>query len=282
MYGIDGEQDLTEQTLDHLTGYDGASPVRIGNGAFDQRQNDVYGAVLDSVYLHTKHGGHLPQRLWPVLEDQVEARSPSGSEPDQGIWEARGEPQALRLLEADVLGRAGPRRAAGARSTASRSSPSEWQPGRRRDPAPTSSSTACATGVFRQHYDTDALDASTLLIPLVRFLPADDERVRDTVLAIARRPDRARPRAALPGRRDRRRPARRGGHVPDLLVLARLARCSEIGERRRAQALLREAAHATPRRCCCSPRSSTPTAAATSATTPRRSPTSRSSTPSCT
>ena len=73
MYGIDGEKDLTEQTLDHLTGYDGAKPVRIGNGAFDQRQNDVYGAVLDSVYLHTKLGGRLPQRLWPVLEAQVKA-----------------------------------------------------------------------------------------------------------------------------------------------------------------------------------------------------------------
>ena len=67
--------------------------MRIGNGAFDQRQNDVYGAVLDSVYLHTKHGGRLPQRLWPVLEDQVRGAIAVWKKPDQGIWEARGEPQ---------------------------------------------------------------------------------------------------------------------------------------------------------------------------------------------
>ena len=93
MYGIDGEQDLTERTLDHLHGYDGAVPVRVGNGAFSQRQNDVYGAVLDSVYLHTKASGYIPERLWPVLEAQVEAAIKVWKEPDQGIWEARGEPK---------------------------------------------------------------------------------------------------------------------------------------------------------------------------------------------
>ncbi len=93
MYGVCGDKDLTESTLDHLTGYDGARPVRIGNGAFDQRQNDVYGAVLDSVYLHTKVGGHLPQRLWPVLEAQVRCAIEVWEQPDQGIWEARGAPQ---------------------------------------------------------------------------------------------------------------------------------------------------------------------------------------------
>ena len=67
--------------------------MRIGNGAFSQRQNDVYGAVLDSVYLHTKQCGRTPQRLWPVIEDQVERAIAVWREPDQGIWEARGEPQ---------------------------------------------------------------------------------------------------------------------------------------------------------------------------------------------
>ena len=69
---IRGEKDLTESTLDHLKGYEGARPVRIGNGAYNQRQNDVYGAVLDSVYLHSKQRDHIPERLWPVLIDQVE------------------------------------------------------------------------------------------------------------------------------------------------------------------------------------------------------------------
>ena len=93
MYGIDGREDLTESTLDHLGGYEGARPVRIGNGAYNQRQNDVYGAVLDSVYLHSKKRDHIPERLWPVLIDQVRCASAAWREPDQGIWEARGKPR---------------------------------------------------------------------------------------------------------------------------------------------------------------------------------------------
>ena len=92
MYGLGGERDLHEQELSHLKGYEGASPVRIGNGAYQQRQNDVYGSVLDSIYLHTKMGGHIPQRLWPVLQDQVRCALGVWQQPDQGIWEARGEP----------------------------------------------------------------------------------------------------------------------------------------------------------------------------------------------
>jgi GH15 family glucan-1,4-alpha-glucosidase len=184
MYGIDGEQDLTESTLDHLTGYDGARPVRIGNGAFDQRQNDVYGAVLDSVYLHTKHGGRLPQRLWPVLEDQVRGAIAVWKEPDQGIWEARGAPchyVSSKLMCWVALDR-------GARLAEIHGEPglgAEWQEIAeeiKRDIL----RNGVRDGIFRQHYDTDALDASTLLIPLVRFLPPGDRRVVDTVKAIAR------------------------------------------------------------------------------------------------
>ena len=93
MYGVGGERDLTESTLDHLGGYEGARPVRIGNGAYNQKQNDVFGAVLDSIYLHTKMGGHIPQRLWPVIQDQVKCAIEVWDKPDQGIWEARGEPK---------------------------------------------------------------------------------------------------------------------------------------------------------------------------------------------
>ena len=71
MYGIDGRRDLTESTRDDLSGYAGARPVRIGNGAFDQRQNDVYGAVLDSILLHTRRSQRLPRRLWPIVESQA-------------------------------------------------------------------------------------------------------------------------------------------------------------------------------------------------------------------
>ena len=66
MYGIDGRRDLTESTLSHLSGYAGARPVRVGNGAFDQRQNDVFGAALDSILLHTRRSQRLPRRLWPL------------------------------------------------------------------------------------------------------------------------------------------------------------------------------------------------------------------------
>src|SRR5205814_642198 len=68
MYGIDGRRDLTESTRDELSGYAGARPVRIGNGAYDQRQNDVFGAVLDSILLHTRHAQRLQRRLWPIFE----------------------------------------------------------------------------------------------------------------------------------------------------------------------------------------------------------------------
>ena len=93
MYGIDGRRDLTESTRDDLSGYEGARPVRIGNGAYDQRQNDVYGAVLDSILLHTRRSQRLPRRLWPIVSRRRSAPPQVWRQPDQGIWEARGEPQ---------------------------------------------------------------------------------------------------------------------------------------------------------------------------------------------
>ena len=88
-------------------------PVRVGNGAFDQRQNDVFGAVLDSILLHTRRSQRLPRRLWPIVETQAECATKVWRDPDQGIWEARGQAPALRLLQADVLGGARPRLKAG-------------------------------------------------------------------------------------------------------------------------------------------------------------------------
>jgi GH15 family glucan-1,4-alpha-glucosidase len=184
MYGIDGEQDLTERTLDHLHGYDGAVPVRVGNGAFSQRQNDVYGAVLDSVYLHTKASGYIPERLWPVLEAQVQAALKVWKEPDQGIWEARGEPKhyvSSKLMCWVALDRAA--RLAHMRGV--EEAEKRWAKAAEEIRADILEH-GVRDGIFRQHYDTDALDASVLLVPLVRFLPNDDERLRNTVLAIAR------------------------------------------------------------------------------------------------
>jgi GH15 family glucan-1,4-alpha-glucosidase len=93
MYGIDGRRDLPETLREELTGYADAHPVRIGNGAFDQRQNDVFGAALDSILLHTRRSQRLPRRLWPLIQSQAECATAVWRQPDQGIWEARGKPQ---------------------------------------------------------------------------------------------------------------------------------------------------------------------------------------------
>ena len=184
MYGIGGERDLTERTLDHLHGYEGARPVRIGNGAYNQKQNDVFGGVLDSIYLHTKMGGHIPQRLWPVIESQVKCALAVWQHPDQGIWEARGAPKHY-VSSKLMCWVAADRGARLAEVEGERELAEQWQAAADEIRADILTRGVSERGVFRQHYETDALDASTLLIPLVRFLPADDERVRATVLAIA-------------------------------------------------------------------------------------------------
>jgi alpha,alpha-trehalase len=183
MYGIRGDRDLEESTLEQLNGYEGAHPVRTGNGAYKQRQNDVFGAVLDSVYLHAKQRDHIPERLWPVLADQVQCAARAWKEPDQGIWEARGEPchyvssKLMCWVAMDRGARLAERR--GEEEQAK-----EWQAVAEEIREDILEHGVDKRGVFRQHYETDALDASTLLIPLLRFLPPDDERVVATVNAI--------------------------------------------------------------------------------------------------
>ena len=112
MYGIDGRRDLRETTRDDLTGYSGARPVRIGNGAFDQRQNDVFGAVLDSIHLHTRHSERLPRRLWPIVQTQAECATQVWRNAGPGDLGGAREAAALRLVEAHVLGGDRPRREA--------------------------------------------------------------------------------------------------------------------------------------------------------------------------
>jgi alpha,alpha-trehalase len=184
MYGIDGRRDLTETTRDDLSGYAGARPVRVGNGAFSQRQNDVFGAVLDSILLHTRHSERLPRRLWPIVESQAECATKVWREPDQGIWEARGKSQHyvssklmcwVALDRASTLAeiRGDPDKAAGWGSTAEEIRADILANG------------VSERGVMRQHYETDSLDASVLLAAIFGFLPPDDERLRATVNAIA-------------------------------------------------------------------------------------------------
>jgi alpha,alpha-trehalase len=158
--------------------------VRIGNGAYDQRQNDVYGAALDSIFLHTQRSQRLPRRLWPIVKAQAECAIRVWREPDQGIWEARGAPQhyvSSKLMCWVAMDRAS--RLAGLRG----------DPGLREEwgaVADEIREDILANGVddrgaLRQHYGTDALDASNLLAAIVGFLPGDDDRLRATVTAIA-------------------------------------------------------------------------------------------------
>jgi alpha,alpha-trehalase len=184
MYGINGESKLQEQELDHLSGYDYARPVRIGNGAYNQRQHDVWGAVLDSIYLHTRSRDQLPDRLWPIIKRQVEAALAHWREPDRGIWEVRGEPRHFTASKV-MCWVAADRGARLARIRADEATAVRWDAAAAEIHADICANGIDERGVFVQHYDTKALDASVLLMPLVRFLAPDDERIRDTVLAIA-------------------------------------------------------------------------------------------------
>ncbi len=184
MYGIGGEKELTESTLDHLSGYGGAKPVRIGNGAYDQRQNDVWGALLDSIYLHEKAlKGRGTQTDRELVRYQVEAAIDAWPNPDQGIWESRGEPQHY-VSSKLMIWVAVDRGARMARGLGFEELAAAWEAKADEFHAEILER-GVRDGVFRQHYDTDALDASLLLIPLLRFLPPDDPRLRATVDAIA-------------------------------------------------------------------------------------------------
>ena len=184
MYGINGEHDLTESTLDHLSGYEGAKPVRIGNGAYDQRQHDVWGALMDAIYVNRLALAQveISDEARGLITRLVTAAIEAWPEPDQGIWEARGEPKhyvSSKLMIWVAVDRGARLAAQYGRDEVAAS----WNETADRIKAEIIEK-GCQDGVFRQHYETDALDASVLLMPLVRFLPHDDERIRKTVLAV--------------------------------------------------------------------------------------------------
>jgi GH15 family glucan-1,4-alpha-glucosidase len=188
VYGIDGRADLTETTLDHLEGYRGSRPVRIGNGAYNQLQMDIYGELLDSVYLFNKYGTQVSSEFWGHLRRLLDYVCGNWQRPDEGIWETRGGrrhfvysklmcwvamDRGLRL--ADKRSFPAPRQ----RWLETRDAIYEelmtrgWNEDRR---------------AFVQHYDSDSLDASNLLMPLVFFLSPNDPRMLSTVEAIRRSP----------------------------------------------------------------------------------------------
>jgi GH15 family glucan-1,4-alpha-glucosidase len=184
MYGIGGERELEESTLDHLSGYGGARPVRIGNGAWNQRQHDMWGMLLDSVAIHSRHqlSQSLPKIAWDLIVKLVDDAAEQWREPDRGIWEVRGEPKhftASKVMCWVALDR-------GAKLCEERGDTEhaeQWRAVADEIHAEVLER-GVKDGVFVQHYETDALDASLLLIPIMGFLPPDDERVRNTVMAI--------------------------------------------------------------------------------------------------
>ncbi|HEX3563725.1 MAG TPA: glycoside hydrolase family 15 protein [Acidimicrobiales bacterium] len=184
MYGVGGERELEERTLDHLTGYRGSRPVRVGNAAYRQRQHDVWGAVIYSVYIHTKNRDHLDDRIWPILKHQVESALAHWREPDQGIWEVRGEPKHFTSSKL-MCWVAAERGARLARIRDDVELAQAWQAAADEIHADICAHAVDQRGIFTQHYETDALDASVLLMALFGFLPPDDPRMQATVTAIA-------------------------------------------------------------------------------------------------
>ncbi len=184
MYAVGGERNLDESTLDHLSGYRDAKPVRAGNAAYDQRQHDVWGAVLESILLHTRNRDGLDDRSWVVVRKQVQAALEHWREPDRGIWEVRGDPKHFTSSKV-MCWVAADRGAKLARLRQQLDLADEWQEAADEIHADICGHALDDRDVFTQHYDTDALDASVLLMVLFGFLPPDDPRMQATVHAVA-------------------------------------------------------------------------------------------------
>jgi GH15 family glucan-1,4-alpha-glucosidase len=185
MYGINGERDLTERTLDHLSGWRGARPVRVGNGAWNQQQHDVWGMIIDAldVQFH-QAAATIVVPVWEGLAGFVDDALQHWREPDQGIWEVRGDPKDFTASKV-MCWVAAARGADLAEERGEHERAQRWRAGADEIKAEVLDKGVSDRGVFRQHYETDDLDASLLLLPIMGFLPPDDKRIQSTVLAIA-------------------------------------------------------------------------------------------------
>ena len=184
MYGVDGERLLEERTLDHLSGYEGARPVRVGNAAHNQRQHDVWGSVVGAVHQYIHRHDVLDDRVWNIVITQVEQALLHWREPDQGIWEVRSGAQHFTASKL-ACWKAADSGSKLAEARGDRERARRWRDGAEEMREDILANALDARGVFTQSYGTDALDASVLLIPLLGFLPGTDERVKRTVLTVA-------------------------------------------------------------------------------------------------
>jgi GH15 family glucan-1,4-alpha-glucosidase len=188
MYGIDGRHDVAEATLDHLAGYCGSKPVRVGNGAFRQRQLDIYGELLDSVYLYNKYGSPISYELWEDVRKLVSWVTQNWQTQGQGVWEMRGKPQDFvysKVMCWVALDRA-------LRLADKRSFPAarpDWLSARDRIYMDViEKGWNEKLGAFTQSYGSDALDAANLIMPLVFFMAPNDPKMEQTLAAISRSP----------------------------------------------------------------------------------------------
>jgi GH15 family glucan-1,4-alpha-glucosidase len=187
MFGIGGERDLTERELPHLSGWRDSAPVRVGNGAWNQRQLDVYGELLGAVHRLSDQLGTLDRATLQFLTEIADAAAARWTEQDQGIWEVRGPPRDFlysKLMCWVALDRA----IALADPLGAQDRVERWRSTRdeiRR--AILERGWSDRAGAFTQAFGTDELDASNLMMPIVGFLPADDPRMLATINATAAR-----------------------------------------------------------------------------------------------
>lgn len=184
LYPVDGSDPPPECELDHLTGYVGSRPVRVANAASDQVQLDILGAIVDCVFQHTKSRDSLSERAWRIVVQAVETALQCWRLPDHSIWESRGEPlhYTYSKVMCWVAADRGSRLAA-LRGEAERSR--RWWKASREIHADICANAVRADGCFAQSYGSSELDASLLILPLIRFLPNEDRRLRATILGIA-------------------------------------------------------------------------------------------------
>jgi alpha,alpha-trehalase len=186
MYGIGGEHDLSERELPHLSGWRESRPVRVGNGAWDQVQLDVYGELLNSLWLYREKIGELHPEIQAFVADLADTAARRWSEKDSGMWEMRGEPRhhlSSKVLCWTALDRA----AKLAPQLGQYAKLNEWEAARDQIRAAIlERGWSEEKQAYAQSFGSDELDAAQLLMPILGFLPADDERMRSTIEAIAR------------------------------------------------------------------------------------------------
>ncbi len=186
MYGIGGEHDLSERTLPHLRGWRDSSPVRVGNGAWHQVQLDVYGELLNSLHLYSERLGELHPEIQAFVADLADTAARRWRETDSGMWEMRGDPRhhlSSKVLCWTALDRA----IKLAPSLGEHAKVDEWTKARDEiREAVLERGWSEKRQAHAQSFDSDELDAAQLLMPILGFVPATDERMRSTIEAIAR------------------------------------------------------------------------------------------------